>query len=233
MPDHFVETNIIIGYTVEWDRQAPVVKSYLDSLSGIDLHTSPRVLSEAENVVNERRRLAKQAARHIFQDFETGHRRPGIDEIVDFVWKKLSDCRDAAVDHVIQHIEDNEYYYTGLTQVDSRNGLQSTSDDIDDDFDAAVNIIVNIRNQNCDGFEPEIFTNINQNYNNYSVFSTIDRILSGKPTDRDILLDSYHLTQKESLSLLYFVTMDGDFLDNDSDIESCLGTVDVEHPNSV
>ncbi|MDS0261720.1 hypothetical protein NDI56_20155 [Haloarcula sp. S1CR25-12] len=209
------------------------MRSYIDSLSGIDLHTSPRVLSEAEDVVNERRRLAKQAAKHIFQDFEAGYSRPGVDEIVDFVWKKLSHCRDAAVDHVIQHIKDNEHYYTGLTQVSSRTGLQSTSDDIDDDFNAAVNMIANIRNQNCDGFKPEIFKNINHNYNNYSVFSTIDKILSGKPTDRDILLDSYHLTQEESLSLLYFVTMDGDFLDNESDIESCLSTVDVEHPSSI
>lgn len=93
MPDHFVETNIIIGYPVDWDRQAPVVRPYLDSLSGINLHTSRRVLEEAEDVINDRRRLAKQAARRIFQDLDAGRHRPGTQQIVDFVWGELSHCR--------------------------------------------------------------------------------------------------------------------------------------------
>lgn len=93
MPDHFVETNIIIGYPVDWDRQAPVVRPYLDSLSGINLHKSRRVLEEAEDVINDRRRLAKQAARRIFQDLDAGRHRPGTQQIVDFVWGELSHCR--------------------------------------------------------------------------------------------------------------------------------------------
>lgn len=233
MPDHFVETNIIIGYPVDWDRQAPVVRPYLDSLSGINLHTSRRVLEEAEDVINDRRRLAKQAARRIFQDLDAGRHRPGTQQIVDFVWGELSHCRDSVVDHVIQHIRDNENYYIGLTQVDSRRALEATTDDIDDDFDSAIDIITDIRNHNCDGFDCSVFVDIKQDYSGYAVFSTVDSILSVEPNDRDILLDSYHLTQEENLQLVYFVTTDGDLLDNESRLESCLGTVDIEHPDSV
>lgn len=233
MPDHFIETNIIIGYTVDWDRQAPVVRPYIDSLSGIDLHTSPRVLTEAEDVVNERRRLAKQVARRIFQDFETGGRRPQIQQIIDFVWAELDRYRDSVVDHVVQHIRDNEHYYIGLTQVDSRRALESTTDDIDDDFDAAIDIITAIRNHDCDGLDCSVFTGIERDYSHYRVFTMVDQTLSDSPNDRDILLDSYHLTQERSLGQVYFVTTDSDLLDNESQLESCLGTVDIEHPDSV
>ncbi|WP_318569901.1 hypothetical protein [Salinigranum marinum] len=233
MPDHFIETNIIIGYTVDWDQQAPVVKQYLDSITRIDIHTSPRVLTEAEDVVNDRRRLTKQAARLIFQDFDTGRRQPPIQQIVDFVWRELSHYRDSVVSHVVQHIRDHEQYYIGLTQVDTRTVLERTTDDIDDDFDAVISIITSIRNHNCDGLNCSVFANIKQDYSTLSVFGTVDSILSGKSNDRDILLDSYHLTQEESLNPLYFVTMDGDFLDNESRLESCLGSVDIEHPTTV
>jgi hypothetical protein len=233
MPDHFIETNIIIGYTVDWDQQAPVVKQYLDSIHSIDLYTSPRVLTEAEDVVNDRRRLTKQAAQLIFQDFDAGRHQPPIQQIVDFVWRELSHYRDSVVSHVVQHIRDNEHYYIGLTQVDTRTVLERTTDDIDDDFDAVIEIITRIRNHNCNGLDCSVFANIKQDYSSLSVFGTVDGILSNKSNDRDILLDSYHLTQEESLNPLYFVTMDSDFLDNESQLESCLSTVDIEHPTTV
>lgn len=233
MSEHFVETNIIIGYTVDWDRQVPVVRSYLGSLSGVNLHTSSRVLEEAEDVINDRRRLAKQAARRIYQDFNAGRRRPQTQQIVDFVWGELSNYRESVVDHVIQHIRDNENYYIGLTQVENRRVLEATTDDIDDDFDAAIDIITDIRNHNCGGFDCSVFIDIKQDYSSFGIFSTVDSILSVKPNDRDILLDSYHLAQENNIQLLYFVTTDNDFLDNESQLESCLGTVDIEHPSSV
>lgn len=233
MPDHFVETNIIIGYTVKWDRQAAVVQRYLDSTSGVGLRTSPRVLSEAEDVINKRRRLAKQAAKRIFQNFDSGRYLPSVDDIVDFVYGELSDYRDSVVDHVIQHIKDNESYYIGLTQDDNRRVLQATTEDIDDDFDSPINVISDIKSGKYDGFNCSIFTETKSDYSNYVVSAMVDNVLSEKPTDRDILLDAYHLTQKENIQTLYFVTIDRDFLDNESRLESRLGTIDIEHPDSV
>lgn len=233
MPDHFVETNIIIGYTVEWDRQAAVVQQYLDSTVGVGFRTSPRVLSEAEDVVNKRRRLAKQAAKRIFENFDPGTTRPSVDVIVDFVYGELRDFRHPVVDHVIQHIKDNESYYIGLTQADTRRVLEATTDDIDDDFESPITVIAAIRSGECDGFDCSIFTEVKSDYRNYVMFDMVDNVLSGKPTDRDILLDAYHLTQKENIQTVYFVTMDGDFLDNESRLEARLGTIDIEHPDSI
>lgn len=231
--DHFVETNIIIGYTVEWDRQVSTVEEYLDGISDVELRTSIRVLDEAEKVVNERRRVTKQAANKIFQDFDAGRGRPQVDEIVDFVYKELSHYRDAVVDHVIQHIKDNENYYIGLTQVTSRRGLASTTGDIDDDFDDPLDLISAIRRERCTDFQCSIFQDTESDYRNYAVYNTVARTLSGSPNDRDILLDAYHLTKVKSLQLLYFVTMDRDLTDNESTLESRLGTVDIEHPSSL
>lgn len=233
MSNHFVETNIIIGYTVDWDRQAPIVRQYIASTSGADLHTSPRVLSEAEGVVNDRRRLAKQAAKRIFQNFDAGSHRPTIDDIVDFVYGELVHYGELVVDHIIQHIRDNEDYYVGLTQVDNRRVLELTTDDIDDDFDSPIGLISAIRAHNCDDFDCSVFSDIEDDYSDYAVFAMVDNVLSDKPTDRDILMDAYHLTQEGGVQSLYFVTTDGDFLDSESRLESRLGTVDIEHPSSV
>lgn len=231
MPNHFIETNLIIGYTVDWDRQAPVVDTYLDSITGTDLYTSRRVLTEAEDVVNKRRRLAKQAARRIFQDFDTSHSQPKINDIIKFITRELNHCSDSAVDHVIQHINDNNYYYTGLTQVDNRKVLERTNGDIDEDFEGALKIIRELRDSESNGLDIFVFNNIKNNYKENESFSTINQLLSGN--DRDILFDSNRLAQEKDINLLYFVTIDSDFLDNKSDIESCLGKINIEHPKSV
>jgi hypothetical protein len=234
MPEDFIETNIIIGYTVDWDRQSSVVQQYVEvRAGGVDLHTSSRVIAEAEDVISDRRRLAKQAARRIFQDFSASGRHPPVDQVVDFVRGELSHKRDVAVDHVIQHIKDNEYYYTGLTQTDSTNALQRTASDIDSDFDGAVAVVRSIRNHTCSELACTIFTDGLNDYSCYSVFSNVNQILSNSPNDRDILMDSYHLTQENGIGDLYFVTMDGDLLDNEGQLESLLNTIDIESPELI
>lgn len=232
MPDHFIETNIVIGYTVEWDRHWTEIQQYFEGTSNIDFHTSPRVLTEAEDVVNERRRLAKQAAQRIYSDFDSRGGRPSADQIVDFVYRELSHCSDSAVDHVIQHIKDNSDYYIGLTQVDTRTVLESTTDDIDEDFDEPIGIIDDLRASDCADLDCSIFTNIQNDYSNYAVFVGVDSLSCG-PTDKNILMDAFHLTQTDGPDSLYFVTMDGHFLDNESYLEQRLGSVDIEHPSDL
>lgn len=234
MADHFVETNIVIGYTVDWDRQSPVVREYLDSrTSATNIHTSPRVLEEAEGVVNDRRRAAKQAARLVFEKFEAGDHHPPVDQVVDFVRSELSHERDAVVDHVIQHVKDHEYYYSGLTQTSADSARSSTISDIDADFDEPVAIVEALRNGSLSEFDCRVFTDILTDYSStYTCFSSIDDILTDSPKDRDILFDAYHLTQEDGLQLLCFVTMDRHFLDNESLLESELETMDVESPET-
>lgn len=234
MADHFVETNIVIGYTVDWDRQSPVVREYLDSrTSSTNIHTSPRVLEEAEDVINDRRRAAKQAARLVFEKFEAGNRHPPVDQIVDFVRSELSHERGTVVDHVIQHVKDNEYYYSGLTQTSADSALASTVSDIDADFDQPVTVVEGLRNGSLSELDCRVFTGILTDYRStYPCFSSVDGILTGSPVDRDILLDAYHLTQEDGLQLLCFVTLDRHFLDNESDLESELKTIDIESPET-
>lgn len=234
MSDQFIETNIIIGYTVNWDRLATDVQQYVDTSAGrANLHTSSLVLDEAEDVINERRALAKQAARQIFADFTAPDHHPPVDQIVDFVRDELSQKRDAVVDHVIQHIKDNEFYYAGLTQTDSPSALSSTSSDIDSDFDNAIETVRLIRRQKCPELNCTIFADGLGDYSIYSVFDPVNQILDSSPNDRDILMDSFHLAQDNGIEQLYFITNDGDLLDNESQLESILGPIDIETPHSI
>ena len=234
MLSDFMETNIIIGYTVDWDRQSAVVQRYVDTRTrSVKLHTCSRVLDEAENVINDRRRLAKQAARLVFQEFDTQSRHPPVNRVVGFVRDRLSHKRNAAVDHVIQHIEDHEYYYTGLARTDSSNALTNTLSDIDSDFDDAITIVRAIRKESCSELDCTVFVDGLNDYSHYGVFSDVDRILSGSPNDRDILMDSYHLTRENGIEHLHFITMDGDLLENESQLEALLDPIDIESPDSL
>ena len=234
MPKDFIETNIIIGYTVDWDRQSSVVQQYVETRAdGVDIHTCSRVLGEAEDVINDRKRLAKQAARRVFQDCNAPGRNTPVNQVINFVRRELSHKRDAEVDHVIQHIKDNEYYYAGLTQTNSTSALQRTIADIDSDFNGAVAVVRSIRNHNCSELDCAIFTEGLQDYSSYGVFNRVNQILSNSPNDRDILMDSYHLTQENGIGCLHFITMDGDLLNNETQLESLLNTIDIESPGSI
>jgi hypothetical protein len=233
MSDHFIETNIVVAHTVDWDSLRPIVAQYIEEHEGeVDTHTSVRVLDEAEDVVNDRRRVAKQAARLIFQNFQTGSRDPPVDQIVGFVRSELNHVRDSVVNHVIQHIRDHEYYYSGLTQTDSGNALASTNGDIDDDFDEPIKEINAIRRADAD-LQCAVFSNILSDYSTYAEYSDVNGVLSDSPNDRDILFDSYHLTQETDVSNIHMVTMDGDLLDNKSALESYLSTVTISDPRDL
>jgi hypothetical protein len=233
MAEHFVETNIVIGSTVAWDRQSATVEGYLQSITDeVTLWTSARVLDEAEKVVNDRRSAAKQAARRIFDDFDAPNQHPPIEQVINFVRGELSHLRDTVVDHVIQHIKDNEYVYSGLTQIDSRRGLSNTMSDIDSDFDDVIDVLDGIRRQDRPELEYTVFTEIKREYSGYSCYSTVDRLLTDSPNDRAILMDSYHLSKENDLQLVLFITMDSDILDNETELEATLDTIEISHPQS-
>lgn len=237
MPNDFIETNIVIGYTVDWDRQSSVVGQYLENRpTNTTLHTSPRVLDEAERVITDRRRIAKQAARRLFQDFESdggdlGDGRPNIEDVVDFVYSDLDSQRESVRDHVIQHIRDNQFYYTGVTQVDSERGLQLTLEDIDADFAAPLDVIEALRTVQYQDLQVEIFDDIRPDYENIlPVYDAVNAHLEDSPLDRDILLDSFRLSEAEGMDGLFFVTLDSDILDYERELEEILTTVDIQHP---
>jgi hypothetical protein len=191
-------------------------------------------LDEAEKVISDRRRSAKQAARLIFQDFDGSVDESQINQIIDFVMKELDNERDSVVDHVIQHIKGNKGYYTGLTQTDSRMVLDGAASDIDSDFNQAIDIVNSIRKQNSPEFNCTIFPKYLPDHSLYSIFPEVDRTLSESPNDRDILMDSYHLTQENEIEDIYFVTKDGsDILSNESLLEDLLPPIDIEPPETL
>lgn len=69
--DHFIDINIVLGATINWDSQSKPVTIYVDELDqSTTVHTSDKVFNEALHVVYKQRQLAKRAARIVFESFK-------------------------------------------------------------------------------------------------------------------------------------------------------------------
>ena len=229
---HFIDTNLVIGYTVKWDRHHKTIEKYTTACKHTSVYATERVLAEAEKVVNTRRRLASQAARRVFQDF-SGNSPIATSDIVNFTRKELSSQPDSAVDHVIQYIKNEQTLYKSLVGTSSQNALRLTVNDIKSDFGAAIGVIEDLRLATDPDFDLDLFTGHLQDYSGvYSFCNRLKNILSGSTVDRDILLDAHHLTQTTGPSSLHFVTMDFHHIHaNSSDIEALLSKVTIKKPS--
>lgn len=230
--DHFIDTNLVIGYTVAWDNHRPKVKKYVNFCKDISVYATERVLTEAERVINERRRLASQAANRIFHDF-SGTPPINLDHVVNFTRRELGGNPSNAVDHVIQYIKSEPTLYKSLIGTDNPNALNLTVDDINSDFNQAVDVIDQLRLATDPDFDLELFTGHLQDHSSeYSCFSRLDSIFGSSTVDRDILLDAHHFTQTTGPSPLQFVTMDFHHIHaNSGDIESLLGGIQIKKPD--
>lgn len=230
----FVETNVIIGETVDWDRQSSTIAAYHDRLAGqVDRWTSVRVLAEATDVVRARRRASRQAARLVFEEFEPAERefassRPPVDQLAGFLRGTLGG-RDAVVDHVIQYVRSRPALFVGLTQTDSERALQRTIEDVGEDFDAAIDVIESIR---TGGTDITVFTDVPRSYESHDDYDAVAAVLGESPVDRAILFDADRLA-RESEETVTLVTMDGDLLDPTDRLSEILGTVVIAHPDGL
>lgn len=236
MPDdHFLDTNIIIGYTVNWDRQFPSIQNYVSAIRGnTSIYSSERVLSESEKTVSKRRRLTKQAAKSIFDDF-SGRRPIADQDIIDFVYRELNQYSENAVDHVLQFIQEEMSIFKGLVDTDSENALRLTIEDIDSEFSTPLNLIDDIRREVHQGLEVAIQNWGDPDYDSiYSEYGSMRSLLPDSPMDRDILFDAYHLCEQDNISPLSFITMDrSDILSNRQTIHSLLSGIVIHHPGEV
>lgn len=236
MPDnHFIETNIIIVYTVDWDRQFPAIQSYVEGISQkISVHSSERVLTEAETVVSERRRLTKQAARRVFEDF-SGQRPIADQDMINFIRRELNQHADNAVDHVLQFVKEEMSLFKSLAATDIQKALTRTIQDIDSEFDRPITLIDDIRREVHQDLKVAIRNWREPDYETiYSEYGSMKSLLPNSPLDRDILFDAHHLCTQENMSPLGFITMDrSDILGNKQAIESLLQDLVIQHPGDV
>ena len=222
----FWDTNLLLGYTVDWDRLGPPVDTYLQARgSHRETIASTRVFEEARRVVEKQRRRARTAADRVFEQFDAG-RHDTVDDVKDFVCAEFADDW-GKVDPVLDYIDHHGSAFLGLTQTNSERALRSTFEEITDDFAEPDDSVQRLR-RGGGALALEQFTGGLDSYRSeYAArYDELDTLLDD--TDRDLLLDSHHAVAVTGRSSLGFATFDrGDIADNHKPIEACLDGVSV------
>ncbi|MDH5020385.1 hypothetical protein [Halobacterium rubrum] len=232
--DHFIDTNILIGYTVEWDNQRDPVSEYTSAnpYAEAAIHTSEAVLDEAEDVVNKQRRLAKQAARKVFEDCDTDGGVNAEQDIIDFIRSEFDDDSIRGVLRLVSHIPN---LYIGLSQSDNTRALSANVGDIDECFEDPTDFVRALRDESQRPIDLNVFRDRPSSYSQQyePEYRDLDNLIENK-ADRDILLDSYRLADTDGIEEIAFISTDeGDILSNDTGIESSLTVVSVFHPQAL
>lgn len=222
----FWDTNIVLGYTVEWDDFNSPVDSYLQTrASERELIASTRVFDEALSVIEKQRKRVRQAADRVFEQFDSGP-YDTIEDVKRFVHGEFGDDWQK-VGPILSYIDYHNNAFLGLTQTDSERALRSTFEEISDDFDAPKQSIQRLKSE--DGaialahFDQGLVSYESEYEEEYEELSNLLDDL-----DRDILLDSYHLVTVTPRSRVGFLTFDAnDIIDNNDEIEECLSGISV------
>lgn len=236
MVSHFIETNILLGYTVDWDDQSSGINGYLNAVdTAVDLSTSVRAVNEAKKVVTDRRRPTVQAARLVFEEFEAHTDRPSKTDIIGFLRPKLDHLRASVRNHVFSYIEHEIAMFRGLATEENSRVLRLTIQDISDEFNKVIGVLDDINKERISSFDCQVYNDCPNSYDEvYPVFSTMNGILDDSPNDRDLTLDAFHLKMEEEIaSPVYFVTTDyGDILSNKQRLSDVLPGIEFRNPSS-
>ncbi|WP_436931552.1 hypothetical protein [Halosimplex halobium] len=224
----FVETNVILAKTLEWDDLSVPVSEYLaDRGSSQSLVTSARVFEEARRVVEKQRKRIREVAEKIHEDFDPGY-FDTIDDVLKFVDREFLDRWDK-LDPIKRYIEYYDSGFLGLTDADSESNLRMLYEDIRDDFDDALDLIEDIETGAASRVNVSNITDAPEGYLGLSEYELeyqhLDAFLDDY--DRNILLDAFWYTNETSTSPLVFVSFDSDIYSNDGRIEEQLSTLEV------
>lgn len=243
MSDEFIETNILIGATVDWDGQAQPVTAYLSSRrTAPDVFVSARSIEEAKKVVRDRKQWAIRAGRYVFDEFDSKGQYVDIEDICRFVYKKLStaDVRDRVKDHVLRYIRHNEVNFEGLVKVTKQSGFERVVKEVRADFDDVLDILNEIKHKRSQ-YEFKIYADMPDSYMDFyesrtpDIHANVVNILGSDGEDCKLILDAYHLSEGERATLpLQFVTTDtADILSKSNDLETVVGNLEFVHPDSL
>lgn len=243
MSDEFIETNILIGATVDWDGQSKSVTAYLSSQrTAPHVFVSARSVEEAKKVVRDRKQWTIRAGRIVFEEFNQRGSYVDIGDICDFVYKKLSDMdvRNRVKDHVLRYIRHNEVNFEGLVKLSKQSGFERVVEEIRTDFDNILDILNDIKYERSQ-YMFEIFADMPDSYSDFYKSKSIDihanvaRVLGFDGNDCKLILDAHHLSEsgKANLPLLFITTDREDILSKDSQLESVVSNIEFVHPDSV
>jgi len=222
MDHHFLDTNVIIGYTVEWDdhnNRCELYFSRTDS-NNCSLFISSRVESEALSVVESCRRITLQAINSLWSEFQVGQIQTFETDVMSFIYSEFSDKK--RFDALKRYIQCR--MNTIREMKISNKSLSNILEIVRDDFEDPIQFLNSLEQ----GSEINIFTDVKKGYRSIyqTKFYKLDDIMDNK-TDRDIALDAYHLLQQKDFNDLVLASLDSHFVEenNKSNIENCLNGI--------
>lgn len=225
-PTDFWDTNLLLGYTVDWDDFGQPVGTYRQERgSNREMAASTRAFEEAKSVVEKQRRRARQAADRVFEQFDSG-RHDTVADVKQFVYGEFADDW-GKVGPVLEYIDHHGDAFVGLAQTDAQRALRSTFEEIDEDFGGPQDAIQRLKRENG-SLALRHFGEVLDSYE--ATYSRKHQRLDGllDETDRDLLLDTHHAVVVTARQRVAFVTFDqNDIVDNRQTIEACLRGVSV------
>lgn len=207
---HFLDTNVIIGYTVEWDDHNHFSRRYFTRTceNDCELHTSTRVEDEARSVVEDCRRLILQAFELMSSEFKPGAVQNLRGDMISFVKKNFSEReRYSSLKKYV------EYRFSDIRAlIFGGYSMDEVCVEVTEDFRPPLEFISNMKNE--ENSTVNFFSDVPSEYLSVypSKYSKLDTIMDNK-SDRDIALDAFHLKNEGGYDEIVLSSFDSDFVD--------------------
>lgn len=231
MFDDFIDTNIIIGSRIKWDRYHNNASGYMTK-EGIKRCTSIRVYDECRNVFQKNRSLIIRYLKKFYDDIGgRQHNSLRIDQIIMSFTKKFIDKLDEEDQKVLNSFVKQNLIDIKNVLLGGENKLGDFRRDIIDAFNYADNSVI----IDCTSDSHALiyrYDNCPKEYDNYykDEYKKIYGIINHKD-DTEILLDSYFIKDTHIKNNINFVTTDHiHILNNKPDIEFILPGINIMSP---
>jgi hypothetical protein len=218
---HFLDANLLIGFSVEWDALNSASSYYFRSTSP-DYLTSLRVHDEARSVIEKCRRRTLQVAEYVAEDFSMGAEYRLIDDLHGFVNQEFEDLK-SPVKRYISHRKD-------LFQQLAHNPPETVRDEIRQeirsDFQTPSAFLIKLK---ADSSLVQIWANAPEDHSAVypQKYQELNQIMTNT-ADRDLLLDAYDFLERGDGDKVLVTTLDrGDFIRDRIELETALQAVQI------
>jgi len=218
---HFIDANLLIGFSVEWDQQNSASKFYFNRGSPAYI-TSERVYEEARGVVEQCRRQTLQVATHVAMEFDSGLESQLFDDIHRFIDLHFDDLKSP----VKEYVEYNRPAFRTLSGDPPEQETDRIKSEIRDDYKTPLRFLAKLcHDSDILGIWTEAPTDHEDIYD--GLYESLDDIMTNKD-DRDLLLDAHDFLVVTGRDGLLVATLDrSDFIDDREALESVLDPIEI------
>jgi len=218
---HFIDANLLIGLSVEWDSHNSASSYYFDAGSP-EYVTSERVHGEARRVVEKCRRGTLQVAERVAEDFEVGEEYRLMNDLESFVNKHFDDLGSP----IKRYITYRKEAFQTLARHPRDRDRKRIRNQISEDFKTPLAFLLKLKSENG---VLEIWAQAPVDHSPVypDLYNSLNQVMTNT-ADRDVLLDAYDFLDKTDVDGVLIATLDqNDFVEDRQTIEAVLETVKI------